>query len=406
MTQTKNKQIADRGVFFKRLNDLLISLTALSLTIGTIVLIAAIGVLLSGCATSPKYEVARTDRWIVKDGYVVGEKDKPNAVKEGNTNNPNATAIGNNDKYCENEVKPNNDDDRNNKLDRISRFNDNRRFNNESRDRGDLNDTNRNATLALYKGKPIEAVEEAWVRSVLPNTQIELIRRSPAANFYTAFLSNGRLIYVNPSQRLLFFGEIYTNNGENLTNISRERFNEIKASQTALEINATELETLGFGEISGDKFAAMVYSPLCPYCHKADEFFANNHQIPVKRIFMIDLQSPNDEGVKRSIEYLTTADRKEREALLVKWRSPDGYEAQISVDGQIDENVKEAVALLTRMNKFAERNKIDGTPYIYLVNRADKKVERVLSGFNASTAGEQIKAWFANNENQANGEKQ
>jgi thiol:disulfide interchange protein DsbC len=374
MTQTKNKQIADYRVFLKRLNDLLISLMALALTIGTFVLIAATAALLSGCA-SPKYEVVRTDRWIVKDGWVVGEKGKPNAVKEGTTetpsNDPNTNKYGAIDR---------------NKTDRFNR----------NRNKSNLNDSDRNSTLALYKGKPIEAIEEAWVRSVLPNTQIELIRRSPAANFYTAFLGNGQLIYVNPSQRLLFFGEIYTSGGENLTNISRGRFAEIKASQRALEVNATELEELGFGEISGDRFIAMVYSPLCPYCHRADEFLSIN-QIPVKRIFMVDLRNHNDEGVKRSIEYLTTASKEAREALLVKWRSREGYEAPISADGQINEQTQEAVARLTKMKEFIERNNIDGTPYIYLINRKSNKVEQVLSGFNASTTGEQIKTWFATN---------
>jgi glutaredoxin len=431
-----SKQIVGHTTFFKRVNELLIALSALALTLGTFVLLAAIGVLLSGCATTPKYEIVRADRWIVKDGYVVGEKqqpierqavatakDNPNtetAVKEGrladsgvvnddkaNETSDNPSANG---KYCDNEAKLHSGEDRNIKHNRNSYFNGDRRFNDRDRDiNSDRNATleknNRVATLAFYKNKPIDAIEEAWVRSVMPNTQIELIRRSPAVGFYTAFLGGGQIVYVNPSQRLLFFGEIYTHVGDNLTNISRERFVEIKTSQAALEINATELETLGFGEISGDKFVAMVYSPLCPYCHKADEFLSNN-QIPVKRIFLLNLQSPNDEGVKRAVEYLTTASKETREALLAKWRSSEGYEAPIAVDGQIDRQTQEAVALLTRMSKFVERNGIDGTPYIYLVNRKSRKVDQLITGFNASTTGEQIRAWFANNENQTNGDKQ
>jgi glutaredoxin len=190
---------------------------------------------------------------------------------------------------------------------------------------------------------------------------------------------------------LLFFGEIYANDGENLTNASKERFAELKATRTALEINASELEALGFGEIEGDRFIAMVYSPLCPYCHRADAFFTNA-QIPVKRIFMVDLHSPNDEGVKRSVEFLTTADKKEREALLVKWRSAEGYEAPL-ISEELTEALKAAVERLTAMNKFVERNKIEGTPYIYLINRKTNKVERLLTGYNAPI-GEQINDWF------------
>jgi hypothetical protein len=429
-----NKQIIGHTTFFKRVNELLIALSALALTLGTFVLLAAIGVLLSGCATTPKYEIVRTDRWIVKDGYVVGEKGKPierqavnekgdlnaeTAVKEGRlaysgANNDKANETSDNPsangRYCDNEAKLNSGEDRDIKHNRNSYFNGDRRFNDRDRDiKSDRNATleknNRVATLAFYKNKPIDAIEEAWVRSVMPNTQIELIRRSPAVGFYTAFLGGGQIVYVNPSQRLLFFGEIYTHSGDNLTNISRERFNELKTNKAALEINATELETLGFGEISGDKFVAMVYSPLCPYCHKADEFLSNN-QIPVKRIFLLNLQSPNDAGVKRAVEYLTTASKETREDLLLKWRSNEGYEAPIAVDGQIDRETQEAVALLTRMSKFVERNKIDGTPYIYLVNRKANKVDRLITGFNASSTGEQIRAWFANNENQTNGDKQ
>jgi thiol:disulfide interchange protein DsbC len=375
----------------------------ISLTALTLCAIVALG------CVSPKYEIVRTDKWIVKDGWIAGEKGKLNetsaidgtdvksAVKEERDG-------GNNSRYCDNDPKQSNNGDRNGRrvkqrLDDNAHFNFNR--NTDNRFNPDRNATNRNSTLALYKGKPIEAIEEAWVKSVLPNTQIELIRRSPIVNLYTAFLTNGQIIYINPSQRLLFFGEIYTSAGDNLTNISRERFSELRTSKAALEINAAKLETLGFGEIGKEeRFIVMVTSPLCPYCHRADEFLSSN-QIPVKRIFLVNPQSPDNEDTKRAIEYLMTASKETREALLVKWRSSEGYEASKSADEALNEKTQEAINLLEAMREFAERNNIEGTPYIYLIDRKAGKVERVIAGYSESTSRE-IKAWYLSDRKRTN----
>jgi thiol:disulfide interchange protein DsbC len=394
------------------------SLTALTINTSIAVVCIAITALLAGCA-SPKYEVVRTDRWIVKDGWVVGEKDKPNARQaqvssdkdergvreekggisaeyEAKGKDEASKANDDNGQYCDNDPK---------------QLTDSRRFDRNIGAQKRFNATDRNATdatLALYKHKPIEAIEEAWVRSVLPNTQIELIRRSPAIGFYTAFLSNGQIIYVNPSQRLLFFGEIYSNTGDNLTNLSKERFSELRTSKASLEINASELERIGFGDIGKEeRYIAMVTSPLCPYCHKADAFLSANG-ISVKRIFLVDTDNPDDEGAKRSIEFITATSKETREALLVKWRSAEGYEASKSADGAINKDTQEAIRSLEAMREFSIQYQIEGTPYLYLVNRKTNKVDRLITGYAEST-GEQIKAWYRqeNKPNQAsNGDKQ
>jgi thiol:disulfide interchange protein DsbC len=243
-----------------------------------------------------------------------------------------------------------------------------------------------------YKGQSIEAIEAAWVKSVLPNTKIEYIRRSPAVGFYAAFLNNGNIIYVNPSQRLLFFGEIYTSNGENLTTAAKDSFSQTQIKRSIDdEINATELEAVGFGEVDvkSEKLIVMVTSPLCPYCHKADKFFFDN-KIAIKRIFLIDLSSFTNEDYRRAIEVMTAV-KKEREELIAKWRD-QGYRAREATE-TITIAEAEASATLLKMGGFIDRHNIDGTPYIYLVNRKTNKVERLITGFGDDT-GSEITDWI------------
>jgi thiol:disulfide interchange protein DsbC len=250
--------------------------------------------------------------------------------------------------------------------------------------------TESNAESETYKNQSIEAIEAAWVSSVIPNTKIEYIRRSPAVGFYTAFLANGNIIYVNPSQRLLFFGEIYTSTGENLTNAAKDSFSKTQTNRSIDEINVTELETLGFGEVDvkSEKLIVMVTSPLCPYCHKADKFFQDS-KIAIKRIFLINLSSPANEDYKRAIE-LMTSEKGKRDEIIERWRT-SGYVAPLKKE-QINE--EEAVnQTLLKMRHFADRKKIDGTPYIYLVNRKTNKVERLITGFGDDT-GVEIANWL------------
>jgi glutaredoxin len=151
------------------------------------------------------------------------------------------------------------------------------------------------------------------------------------------------------------------------------------------EINASELEQIGVGDISGDRFVAMVTSPLCPYCHKADKFLSENASIPVKRIFLIDLRSPNNPDVQRAVEFMQTAVKGERDSLVELWRTqylPTPQTPSI-----------ETIERLNAMYDFNRRNAIDGTPYIYLVDRKNGKVDRLIAGYGDQTASE-ILDWF------------
>jgi thiol:disulfide interchange protein DsbC len=238
-------------------------------------------------------------------------------------------------------------------------------------------------TMAINAAE-IDTIEENWVKSVLPNTKIERVRRSPVAGFYTALLANGQVLYVNPFQRMILIGEIFTSSGENLTAATKSSWQEQTSKQAVDTLDAKKLIDLAFGDASGDKVVVMVTSPHCPYCHRADAFF-ESEKIPVKRIFLVNTADANSEDYKRIVEVMQ-APKANADKLISSWRT-NSYYAKETI-------VKEAtIKSLEAMQEFAANNQINGTPHIYFVDRKNNVVDGLIVGFGDNTSAS-ILTWF------------
>ncbi len=70
------------------------------------------------------------------------------------------------------------------------------------------------------------------LNSVIPNTKISKYEPSEIQGFYKVFLDNGNLFYVNPFNKLMIFGEIWTNSGFSITQNERSQWQQ-ELSKTA-----------------------------------------------------------------------------------------------------------------------------------------------------------------------------
>ena len=72
----------------------------------------------------------------------------------------------------------------------------------------------------------INKKEFELVQSIIPNTKVAKVEISEITGLYKAFIDNGNILYVHPQKRLIFFGEIWTMNGKNLTQSDKANYTE------------------------------------------------------------------------------------------------------------------------------------------------------------------------------------
>ena len=90
------------------------------------------------------------------------------------------------------------------------------------------------STLLLANSDSKVDYELQLLNSVIPNTKISRYEPSEIQGFYKVYLDNGNLFYVNPFNKLLVFGEIWTNKGFSITQNDKSQWQE-ELSKTVLE---------------------------------------------------------------------------------------------------------------------------------------------------------------------------
>ncbi len=225
---------------------------------------------------------------------------------------------------------------------------------------------------SLFGASLISQKEFGLVQSVLPNTKISKVEHTLIDGLYAAFLPNGNVIYVYPYKRLIFFGEIYTNTGINLTNkiktawknkIQKERLKKINAEE--LLKNSFEIK---FGKGS-NKYEIVVFTdPECPFCRRVDKFVKDKN-ITFHINYMPLYFHPH--AKKWALEILSSKNKKKAIETIEKTNK----DLNITI-------TKEAKKTLKATQALARKLGIRGTPTMFVIDTKTNKVIDVINGAN------------------------
>lgn len=215
-----------------------------------------------------------------------------------------------------------------------------------------------------------ERQEESLVKAIMPSTKIEKVDRAVIDGFYKAYLKNGNILYVNPYNRAIFIGDIYTAGGVNISAQEREEWKE-ELNKVILESLSTKKltehsEKIIFGKGSKDYQFVIFTDPECPFCNQVEKFLSENNATMYANFYPLSFH-PN--AKKWSLEILSSKDPKEAMLKIQKTQKDLGIKT-----------TKEAEAQLAKMMALGETLEIQGTPKIFVVS--GEKVVDVIDGAN------------------------
>ena len=150
--------------------------------------------------------------------------------------------------------------------------------------------------LAQVSDAEFKIVEKELVQSVLKGTKVAKVERGDVEGMYEAYMDNGRILYVYPMARKIFFGDIYTATGINLTEKKRRAWGEVLQNKYIEKSNVKLADIQKFSlavDYNGgnDKYkVVMITDPECYYCRKAEDFLQES-KVSLEYVFHIAVNS-------------------------------------------------------------------------------------------------------------------
>ena len=215
--------------------------------------------------------------------------------------------------------------------------------------------------------------------SVIPNTKISKYEPSELQGFYKVFLDNGNLFYVNPTNKLMVFGEIWTSNGFSITQNQRGQWKEELTKENVDSVKkdfkpedftkVAKKVTYGTGS---SKYEYILFTdPECPYCKMAEEYFEDNKNLDLHVIFAPLSFHKNAEDW--SLKALSSKDFKQALKDIKQNKIPD-----VKITDQAKKEFKE-------MQDIVNKLKVNGTPVIIVVDKKEKKIVQRIDGADLKT---------------------
>ena len=197
--------------------------------------------------------------------------------------------------------------------------------------------------------------EKENLQKSFPNLRIDGFREAPLQGLYE--ITAGEQVFYYSPEGYLFFGEIWTKGGKNLTAEQREKLLAERIKQLPLD------KALKIG--TGPRKVIEFTDPDCPYCRKVDSFLATRTDV-TRYVYFVPLRTLH-----------TAADKRARYILA----HPDRVQAFHDVFGgaldgkpvSVAEGVQQSQ--LEEMEKLAAGLGVRGTPALWIdgaqVNGAD-----------------------------------
>lgn len=238
----------------------------------------------------------------------------------------------------------------------------------------------------LLANSLIQDEEKSLVQSVIPKTKIEKIKHSYMDGLYEVYLKNGNIIYVYPYKRLIFFGEIYTNTGINLTSQNRQKWQDIVNKQKLKNLSAKELLQdsfkIDFGSGSKRYTFILFTDPECPFCRKVDKYIEDKNVT-----FYINYMPLyfHKNAKKWALQILSSKNKKE----AIKKIEKTNKDLNVTITNKAKEQLQNTQNLAKKLN-------IKGTPTIFVIDTKKNKIVDFINGANMT----EIEKWLKRDKNE------
>ena len=197
--------------------------------------------------------------------------------------------------------------------------------------------------------------EKEMLMKSFPNLKVDGFKESSLKGLYE-ITAGEQVFYFNP-EGYLFFGEIWTKDGKNLTAEMREKV----AADRIKDLPLDKALKIGTGPRKVIEFT----DPDCPYCRKVDNFLAKRTDV-TRYVYFVPLRNIHPDAEKKARYILSHADRQKA------FHEVFGGE----LDGKpipVAEGVQQSQ--LEEMEKLAAGLGVRGTPALWIdgahVNGAD-----------------------------------
>ncbi len=211
--------------------------------------------------------------------------------------------------------------------------------------------------VAAGFSKENEAVkmEQEKLKKSFPNLRVDDFREAPLKGLYE--ITAGEQVFYFSPDGYLFFGEIWTKEGKNLTASTRDKVMAERIRNLPLD------KALKIG--NGPKQVIEFTDPDCPYCRKVDEYLSKRTDV-TRYIYFVPLRKihPDAEQKARYILSHTDSNLALREVFA---GNLDGKPVPVAADAKQSQ--------LAEMEKVAVGLGVRGTPALWIdgaaVNGAD-----------------------------------
>ncbi len=179
-----------------------------------------------------------------------------------------------------------------------------------------------------------------------PQIKYQQINPSPVTGVYEVIVENGEIIYFVPASGHMFFGELWTDGGHNLTRESKSQLMSAKLKEFPLD------QAIKIGE--GPNQVIEVTDPDCPFCRQSSDFFLGRDDV-TRYIFLSPIDQLHPHAADKARYILSAADPEQ------------AYEEVFS--GQFDQQPLPPFTdngRLELQRQIAKRIGIHGTPQFWI----------------------------------------
>ena len=225
---------------------------------------------------------------------------------------------------------------------------------------------------SMLYGKATDA-EIQLVKSVIPGSKIEAVDKTPVDGLYIVMLKNKKFLYVYPYKKLIFFGELITSDGKNLSTFLKKKISRRAAGEVSAvpegEIGQMMEASLKVEYNGGnDKYALFIFTdPDCPFCRMLEKYISKRGADA--RFLFTPIRRLHPEAERKSLQMISNPDRI-REAL-------HSIRSEKPLKLKIKDGSKERLA---QMERAAAGMRLDSTPVTFVYDKSSKRIVEIIRG--------------------------
>lgn len=220
----------------------------------------------------------------------------------------------------------------------------------------------------------VSEAEKSIVQDVIPGTKVSKVEKGEIEGFYKAFMDNGRVLYIYPFTKKIFFGDIYTSTGQNLSENDRRSWESELSSKKLQDVKYDDIKKVSLSidwNGGNDKYSlVMITDPQCPYCKRAEEFLSTKKS-SIEYIYSVVV--PSHTQAPGMIETILSS--KDPKSVISK------YVKNEAVDDSKSDRAKKRYEA---MNDEAKKMGINGTPMFIVIDKKTKKPVQIIEGANVN----------------------